>query len=747
MYQFKQFQFNPQLETLKWDDQSRILRPKVAQLLAFFLANPNQLLTREHLLSSLWLHGEYRDAALTQSIQELRKILCDNAQQPEFIKTVPQKGYMWVAPVKSVLLPAEQNNTKFWKIKYSLLVLGFISVIGIAIGSVYYTKQQAPIASSEQQLPRLLVASVENLTGQTQLDWWGYALQQQLKQAAHPYFSVLDEVSFSDQSLLDVMRHNADIGFSAKLTQQQQRYVLHYQINRREQPPQKGQLISEDLHTPINEIVNQLVAILSGHTESVWTESVSDVRQSRQNYLAGLHALTYQGVGAALPYFKAALAHDENNHAAQLELANGLWKVGSWQAALAHFENIDNLEPNSYLFIRYHLYLGRYWLYRGDFAQVEVSLKHAMATAQALNHQRLLARSYQLQADLGWLQLNWQKHSKAMHSAKVLLGAGAFSNSESQRAFYLANPPQAGLEQSAELDMVDNLKVVTKAITYYHQQGQQASLMLSYFALGQNYLATLSVREDALAQALDMAIQQNNQYIKNSILLYMAFYAIQLHQGERALAYLARLSLDEQANAQLLVQQQFLNAMANMDIALSSTMVEQEAWHRATTAFELLLLRSQLDPITRANTQLMLAWLLIAKQDYARALKLITAARLAYKQYELTDSRAFTRYTQMYIQVAQSNYLHAIAMMGVEPEQKLEALYGSYAYAQLGQTDKAFTLLRNTKRQFSRQWQPQDEALADKIAIRLNNGGGRSLTLAQLPPPYSVYCQSEWVLE
>ncbi|WP_170829193.1 MULTISPECIES: winged helix-turn-helix domain-containing protein [Pseudoalteromonas] len=744
VYQFKQFTFDPILEKLSSDAHTHTLRPKVAKLLQYFLDNPEQLLSREQILNELWQHSQYRDSALTQSIQELRKTLGDDAQQPEFIKTVPQKGYMWIAPVEVTITPNIKSAPQRKGLSIAITIALSASVIGSAI---WYTNIHTPTVAEHvntQALPSIFIAPVENLTGQGQLDWWGFALQQQLKQATSAYFNVIDEVSAAGVSLENVVQNIAEVGFSAKLTQQQQRYVLHYQINRRGQSLQQGQLVSEDLQTPIDELVSQLVMQLSGHTEAVSTEKISANVQSRQSYLGGLHALSYQGVGAAIPYFRAALVHDIDNQVARLELANALWKTGMWQASREHFEAIKNIDATSYLATRYHLYLGRYWLNMGEYERVTPLLERTIAMARALNHQRLLAQGYQLQADLAWLQLRWQAHSKAMHSAKVLLGAGSLSHSESQRAFYLANPPQAGVEQSTELDMSENLAVVQKAIRYYRQQQQLAPLMLSYFALGQNYLAPLAAREQALKQALTMADSQNNLYVKNDILLYMAFYYIQLHDGDGALRALAQLKAEDTPRIGLQVKAQFLTAMATMDRVLQETMPSEGALNNALTHFKQLLGRTDIDKVTQASAQLMNAWLLIKQQAYERAKPLLERAGSTFEQLQLTDSLSYVRYTQMYIRVSQGQYQDAIAMLAAKPVQKLEALYGSFALTRLGQHQAAAKQLQAAKQQFASQWQQQDDDFFEQVVATASS---QSLHLELLPPPYSVYCQSEWRLE
>jgi DNA-binding winged helix-turn-helix (wHTH) protein/tetratricopeptide (TPR) repeat protein len=79
------------------------LRRKVANLLSYLIANRSRVISKEELLSELWVHGDYRENSLTQSVRELRSALGDNAKSPCFIKTYPQRGYQWIQTPTDVI--------------------------------------------------------------------------------------------------------------------------------------------------------------------------------------------------------------------------------------------------------------------------------------------------------------------------------------------------------------------------------------------------------------------------------------------------------------------------------------------------------------------------------------------------------------------------------------------------------------------------------------------------------------------
>ena len=73
------------------------LSKTVQRILYLLISNPNIIITRERLLEWVWPEGtEYvEDNALSVAIRRLRDKLEDDSSNPQYIKTVYGKGYMW----------------------------------------------------------------------------------------------------------------------------------------------------------------------------------------------------------------------------------------------------------------------------------------------------------------------------------------------------------------------------------------------------------------------------------------------------------------------------------------------------------------------------------------------------------------------------------------------------------------------------------------------------------------------------
>ncbi len=82
------------------------LKPKSFSVLRSLLERPHQLVTKEELLDAHWGNVAVGEAVLKTCISEIRHALGESASQPEFIETLPRKGYRILAK----LLPMAQST-------------------------------------------------------------------------------------------------------------------------------------------------------------------------------------------------------------------------------------------------------------------------------------------------------------------------------------------------------------------------------------------------------------------------------------------------------------------------------------------------------------------------------------------------------------------------------------------------------------------------------------------------------------
>jgi DNA-binding winged helix-turn-helix (wHTH) protein len=91
------------------------LRPKVMDLLAVFARNPGEVLSKHCLLDLVWSDVTVGDASLTVAVGELRDALGDHLDKPEFIETIPRRGYRLIAPVTNHEAHSQKpEGSRFW---------------------------------------------------------------------------------------------------------------------------------------------------------------------------------------------------------------------------------------------------------------------------------------------------------------------------------------------------------------------------------------------------------------------------------------------------------------------------------------------------------------------------------------------------------------------------------------------------------------------------------------------------------
>lgn len=73
-----------------------------SRILLFLSEKPNQVVSRHELYDFVWREQgfEVDDSSLTQAISTLRKLLNDSTKSPEFVKTVPKRGYQLICNVE-----------------------------------------------------------------------------------------------------------------------------------------------------------------------------------------------------------------------------------------------------------------------------------------------------------------------------------------------------------------------------------------------------------------------------------------------------------------------------------------------------------------------------------------------------------------------------------------------------------------------------------------------------------------------
>jgi DNA-binding winged helix-turn-helix (wHTH) protein len=101
-YKFGPFRLDPAKRDLLRDGEIVPLPPKVLDLLQVLVENNGEIVEKEELMSRVWPDSFVEEGNLSVNIFALRKALGDDGHEHQFIKTVPKRGYRFVASVSEV---------------------------------------------------------------------------------------------------------------------------------------------------------------------------------------------------------------------------------------------------------------------------------------------------------------------------------------------------------------------------------------------------------------------------------------------------------------------------------------------------------------------------------------------------------------------------------------------------------------------------------------------------------------------
>jgi DNA-binding winged helix-turn-helix (wHTH) protein len=103
---FGEYRFQLDTDQLWFRGDEVRLTPKAAGVLKILVTNAGSPVSKADLFAALWPDVAVTDDALTTCIQELRRVLNDDAKHPQFIETRHRRGYQFIAAVSREDPPA-----------------------------------------------------------------------------------------------------------------------------------------------------------------------------------------------------------------------------------------------------------------------------------------------------------------------------------------------------------------------------------------------------------------------------------------------------------------------------------------------------------------------------------------------------------------------------------------------------------------------------------------------------------------
>jgi Tol biopolymer transport system component/DNA-binding winged helix-turn-helix (wHTH) protein len=126
-YTFGPFRLDSASGVLFRGDQAVPLSVKAAETLRVLVENGGRTVRREDLMAQVWPETFVEEANLTVTISMLRKALGDTPENPQYVETVPKRGYRFVAAVgggegAAVPVRARRRLSNYWVIAACVVI-------------------------------------------------------------------------------------------------------------------------------------------------------------------------------------------------------------------------------------------------------------------------------------------------------------------------------------------------------------------------------------------------------------------------------------------------------------------------------------------------------------------------------------------------------------------------------------------------------------------------------------------------
>jgi TolB-like protein len=104
-YVFGDFALDPDRRELTQNAEAIAIGPQVFDLLLFLVRNRERVVSKDDLLDAVWDGRIVSESTLTSHINAARKAIGDNGNEQQLIKTLPRKGFRFVADVSETQSP------------------------------------------------------------------------------------------------------------------------------------------------------------------------------------------------------------------------------------------------------------------------------------------------------------------------------------------------------------------------------------------------------------------------------------------------------------------------------------------------------------------------------------------------------------------------------------------------------------------------------------------------------------------
>ena len=383
-----------------WRDAERIsITPKGYDVLCYLVQKSPSLVTPNEMLEAIWADTYVNPEVLRKYILEIRKVLGDKSDDPQFVETVPKRGYRFIAPVCADSEPvrpdaAEAITTSTTEVTasqpalddrqlppplssgatsrgmgWTVIILGALVIVLLALTSHFYLQGTAKLSDKDT----IVLADFANSTGDPVFDdTLKTALTVSLNQS--PFLDVVSDNKVL--ATLKLMTRPADtkltpdvardlcqrVGSKAYLAGSIVSLGSQYVLGLKAVDCQSGDTLAQEQATAgakekVLDAVDNAAAKLRGRLgESLATvqrfdvplaEATTTSLEALKAYSLGVQAYREKGAAAALPFHQRAIQIDPNFALGNAAVGNDYFGLGELGRADEYYTRAFDLREHT----------------------------------------------------------------------------------------------------------------------------------------------------------------------------------------------------------------------------------------------------------------------------------------------------------------------------------------------------------------------------------------------------------------
>jgi DNA-binding winged helix-turn-helix (wHTH) protein/TolB-like protein len=168
-FRFGLFEFDTAARELRREGMLVRLQAQPAQVLSRLIERAGEVVSREELHRAVWGGETFVDfeRGLNFCIGQIRAALGDDSTTPRYIRTIPRRGYQFIAPVEQIGGHSAQPGTEIAGAKQkfafttSILICAGMILVALALGAGYWARSW----QLSKRCPIVAVLRFDNETG------------------------------------------------------------------------------------------------------------------------------------------------------------------------------------------------------------------------------------------------------------------------------------------------------------------------------------------------------------------------------------------------------------------------------------------------------------------------------------------------------------------------------------------------------------------------------------------------------